>query len=142
MVKCSECGYLASRNRETRILEETEPTTRYDGLASKGYEAPICLVRAYDLWRECGIRDGIVPVGNTIVSQVCKKERGCKQWVKWQQGSTPKEHQEMMDREARLKWQAEREDADKKWRARQDWRLVIIAGIFTILGAILAAFLS
>ena len=58
------------------------------------------------------------------------------------QGFTPKEHCEMMDRELMFKWQAEREEADRKWRAKQDWRLVFIAGIFTILGAIVAAFIS
>jgi hypothetical protein len=71
-----------------------------------------------------------------------QRERECKSFTTWKSGSTPKEHREMIDREAMLKWQAEREEADRKWRSRQDWRLVIIAGIFTILGAILAALLS
>jgi len=32
-----------------------------------------------------------------------------------------------------------RDEADKKWREKQDKKLVIIAGGFTILGAVIAA---
>ena len=56
----------------------------------------------------------------------------------------------MLDREAMLRWQAEREESDRKWREKQDkedkhWRkielivfgviAVLVAGGFTVLGA-------
>jgi len=132
MVKCAECGFLASRNLETRILEETEQITRDTGYVLDMYQPPICFVRVNDF------RDDAI-----------QKERICEQFTKWRQGSTPKEHQKMIDREARLKWQSEREDADKRWRddqRRQDkkWRiveliiLVVSAGLFTWLGAFIS----
>ncbi len=48
----------------------------------------------------------------------------------------------MMDRERMQKWQMEREEADRKWRSKEQWQLVIVAGIFTLLGAIIAWLLT
>ena len=48
----------------------------------------------------------------------------------------------MMDREKMLEWQLEREEADRKWRSKQDWKLIIIAGIFTMLGAIIGTIIG
>jgi hypothetical protein len=62
--------------------------------------------------------------------------------IEWHQGFTPKEHQEMIDRDKMLKWQADREDADKKWQTKQLWMMAIIAGVFTILGGVIAAVIS
>lgn len=74
--------------------------------------------------------------------EVTNKDRQCELFTKWRQGLTPKEHQEMIDREWMIKHQEEREDADKRWRRNQDWKLVIVAGIFTILGSLLAWLLT
>jgi len=77
------------------------------------------------------------------------EEIECESFMEWRQGFTPKEHREMLDRERLLKWQAEREEEDRKWREEQRkadrcWRIyegigfVILAGLFTILGAYIA----
>ena len=144
MVRCSECGLLASRNVQSRQLEETERRTRDEGYVDTAYrEAPICLARANDLWVESGITAQTVCYGNVDeIRLAIQKERICQPFVEWKQGFTPKEHQEMIDRKVMLEWQAKREEADRKWHSRQNWYLVIIAGIFTILGAILGVLLS
>ena len=67
------------------------------------------------------------------------QERECTFFTKWQQGFTPKEHREMIDRQAMLKWQTEREDIDKKWQIQQRWFMVVVAGIFTIIGGVIGA---
>ena len=66
-----------------------------------------------------------------------QKERSCEYFTPWQQGFTPKEHREMLNRDWMLNYQKEREESDRKWQAKQQTRLVIIAGIFKILGAII-----
>ena len=119
------------------------------------HEPPICFKGVVNLWAEAGIEN---PSNDDYAARqgICsaiQKERDCNQFTEWRQGSTPKEHQEMIDREARLKWQAEREDADRKWRddqRREDrrWHIielvvfgvlsVLIAGGFTILGALIS----
>jgi hypothetical protein len=38
-----------------------------------------------------------------VIIGVINKERNCKQWVKWQPESSPKEHREMIDRERQRK---------------------------------------
>ncbi len=48
----------------------------------------------------------------------------------------------MIDREKMMKWQAEREEADKEWRGKQQWKLVIVAGVFTLLGALITWLLT
>jgi len=98
------------------------------------------------------------------VKRIINKEincETCKEFTDWQQGFTPKEHREMLDRRWMLDFQAKREEDDKKWRdaQRRDdlaWRekqeentgkrhsveLWIIGGVVTvalIVGAIIAA---
>jgi len=142
MVKCADCGFLASRDIETRYLEETEQEIRQEGcpvlmvdtvkIGSK-FEPPICFMRSPDY--------RVVPFGQIYdhkpVKAEIQRERNCNLFTPWQQGFTPKEHREMLDREKMLKWQAEREDADRAWRERQEKKLIFIAGGFTILGAVI-----
>ena len=178
MVKCSECGFLALRNVETRGLDEAEESFRRQAIRqeySKSHPIqitntpfyrdeeltryvhetwPVCFARICNFWDLCteaSTEDKSTTSEDFLLSEnalltVINTERQCESFTKWQQGFTPKEHQEMIDREARLKWQAEREEADKKWRAKQEWRLVImggiIAGIFTLLGAGIGVFLT
>jgi hypothetical protein len=146
MVKCSDCGFLAVRDMRSRQLVEMEQGYRIKGQSPQVidfsphfniYDEPRCFVRAFDLreevkkdTRQCSLQEKILSVINC--------NRNCKSFTKWHQGFTPKEHQEMIDRESMLKRQADIEDADRKWRTRQQWYMVIIAGIFTILGGIIA----
>lgn len=85
-----------------------------------------------------------------LVAVLSRQDRHCQKWRRWQQGFTPKEHREMLDREWMLKYQAERKESDRnfrlrmaednrKWQAQQQTRLALIAGIFVIIGAIIGA---
>lgn len=142
MVKCIDCGYLAARHHETRLLEEVEEIYRNTGTSPNTtvgykhdigipiYEEPICFMRFCDLKAEYRMTKDLL--------SILRKDRECDS-TDWKQGFTPKEHREMMDREKMLKWQAEREESDRKWRSAQEWKLVIVAGIFTLIGGVIVA---
>lgn len=116
MAKCSECGFLAVRNTKTRELVETEQnirdtgeieivfddtTRRFHEIGSgyPMYELPLCFVGACDLRPEFGENHKAIEIKSAISG-----ERKCNSFIKWQQGFTPKEHREMIDREKQRKW--------------------------------------
>jgi hypothetical protein len=120
--KCADCGFLAVRNIYSRGLEEAEKTFRDTGAQ------PTTVTHNTD--------------GTLIII-------GCDEFTEWQQGSSPKEHREMMDRKEMLKWQADREDADKKWREQQEqkhsteeWHRYIFVGILGIVAVIIGVILG
>ncbi len=148
--KCTDCGYLANRNKKTRQLEEVEADVRKTGLypfeASEIYDKPICFAQAYDLsseqWKvHRGQRspsqaiDGDLGISPADTLKVITDERGCNSFTKWQQGFAPKEIREMMDREKFLELQAKQRRDDKIWRIIEIIILVFGAGLFTVLGA-------
>ena len=138
MVKCSECGYLAVRDKDSRELKEAEVEYRKRGLRIAKYEyIPICFVQVRDFRDEVINKKGASNLDNISIGEFISKEIKCELFTKWLQGLTPKEHVEMIDRERMLKWQIEREDADRKWRTKQQWFMVLVAGIFTIIGAVI-----
>lgn len=107
--KCIDCGYLSRRNSETHNLDEVERDE--NGRVASGnyqsdimYSLSICFARERKLQSEYRkiekfeIERGIL---NSITTneQVVTIIRKCKSFTKWQQGFTPKEHREMMDRE-------------------------------------------
>ncbi len=140
MVKCADCGFLACRNVLTRQLEETEQEVRDEGgpviawnteKPIGRFEPPICFMKSrgykaipYQLF-----------VDNSAVKAEIQRERSCELFIRWTQGSTPKEHQEMMDREEQRKWQERQRRDDFKWRILELIVLVVSAGLFTLLGA-------
>jgi hypothetical protein len=157
MVKCADCGYLTVRNRKSRQLEETEQHIRETGIIEivfddsgrfheigsgyPRYEPPLCFIGAIDLRPETGKYGEAT---QERIKSAINKERECGSFTQWQQGFTPKEHREMMDRERMLKWQEEREQKDKEWREklqrenRQETRkLTLMAGFFVLVGAFL-----
>ena len=162
MVKCADCGFLAIRLVSTGQLGEVnrdyEGKVFFDIFDTHGVppifgNAPICFARKYDLVNEyfLALNEKRESKFNStdlylLVQGVLWKERVCDGFTKWQTGFTAKEIQEMMDREKREKWQADREDADRKWHSQQVWKLLIIsiigAGFFTLLGAIIARFFN
>ena len=82
-----------------------------------------------------------------LVLEVISKDRTCPKrkqadgFTRWQQGFTPKEHREMLDRERMQEWQA-KQDAKRTSERRFDGLLlVIVAGGFTILGVVLSVLL-
>lgn len=151
MVKCADCGFLASRDIETRQLEETEQEIRSQGQLVPApntgkpihkYEHPVCFMQSKDYKAFPYTSRSIFTLDREDIRSEIQRERDCKEFTAWQQGYTPKEHRDMIDREKMLKWQAGREDEDRKWREKQDKKLVIIAGSFTILGAVIGALMA
>ncbi len=173
MVKCADCGYLAVRNINSYCLDEAGSDFREKGAVALGREygrnqynlheqRPVCFVQRYDLRGEI---KSVFVAGKKdetgCVLQVITKERECSEFTDWQQGFTPKEHREMLDRQWMIDFQAKRENEDREWRERQRnedlaWRekqetkadsrhrteLWIIGGVVTvalIVGAIIAA---
>ena len=149
MVKCSECGFLASRNVQTRQLEETEPEIRSEGALSiarntnkpfDAYEPPICFVQAPDF--------KAIPYSLEFTLQRDKerkkvydeiqRDRECEFFTKWKQGFTPKEHREMMDRQFMMEMEEKRRKNDRKWHWIELVAIVIGTGFFTLLGVWIA----
>lgn len=131
MVRCVDCGFLALRSLADRQLVEAEDHYRTTGepIEDQGgrpfYEdMPLCFKKAYDLRQE--IVRGLSPSTTTsyIVSLILLTQRNCKRFTDWQQGFTPKEHQESLDR--------------NRAEFRQKFQLILIivgGGFFTVIGA-------
>ncbi|MBI2855373.1 MAG: hypothetical protein HYX93_00825 [Chloroflexi bacterium] len=154
---CVDCGFLAVRNGNNGQLMEADHTVRENGSIGTYYghtSPPVCLVMAanlpdeiYRAWRErTGARDergqGYNPFDAQSVIQ--KPDRNCPKWRRWQQGFTPKEHREMLDRAEMLRRQEERDKNDREFRltmeklARTERRkLAWLAGAFILIGALL-----
>ena len=116
MVKCSECGFLAARNTNTRGLDETEREFREKGIfplvldqlgrnQHAGWETiPVCFTRSCDirgLVRKFGGKDSEKYIA---VHFIINDDRKCKQFTEWTQGLTPREHQEMTIKDRERKW--------------------------------------
>jgi hypothetical protein len=73
-------------------------------------------------------------------SAICE-ERSCEGFTNWQQGFTPKEHREMLDRLRLQEWQDKQRREDKRWRIIELVILgvmtTVVAGGFTVLGAMI-----
>ncbi len=147
MVKCADCGYLAVRNAESFRLEEAIAEYRESGFSYLGEPyigillegSPLCFARSFDLTKEIAYEfakggksaadfTGIRKSVQHCIKEGLVKERDCAQYTKWQQGFTPKEHREMMDRERR-----------QEWETKQEHYLVKMAGIFAIVAGIVGA---
>jgi hypothetical protein len=141
MVKCADCGFLALRNQFTGQLDEGDEDYRRTGmppLRKKSNQPggprsfldnpydfpfanpPICFVQAFNLGDEFSVEPSqILP---EMALDVLKNERDCGErelFTSWQQGFTPKEHREMLDRQRRLQ---QEEDIRRAIWAREDAR--------------------
>ena len=145
MVKCADCGFLTLRDKTTGSLVEVNDDYRVSGnvpdyiAAYKEYHNyPICFVMAYDLMPEVEeaakkqFFDKSDDWGKYVI-EVITKERDCKTkcstlgFAKYQQGFTPKEHLEKINRQR-----------ETKRRIIESIVFVILAGLFTLLGAFIA----
>ena len=129
MVKCADCGFLALRSGRSELLEATA-SFRQSGTPEHLreldlYMQPLCFARAFNLQAEIREldqqRSETEPHRQSLA--VIGLERPCKRYTEWQQGFTPKEHQEKLDR-----------DSDRRWRLIEIALLVVLAGAFTIPG--------
>lgn len=140
-----DSAFRATGNPPYRRVEFSGGT----GTQTSYRHIPICFARAYDLQSEI---PGKLPQGEkdypaVLVLEVISKDRTCPKrkqadgFTRWQQGFTPKEHREMLDRERMQEWQA-KQDAKRTSERRFDGLLlVIVAGGFTILGVVLSVLL-
>ncbi len=131
---CFRCGYLALRHRTTRRLDEAEDTFRSIAREPTTYAPtlyeplPVCFARTANLVDEVAQlvkarlktpedreRYGLPADGvgfdptrasglGEFVQERIQFDRRCPDWVKWDQGFTPKEHREILDRNSLLKW--------------------------------------
>ena len=154
MAKCSECGFLTCRDVKSgqlleiidiyRLSGEVPAITAYRGI----FKMPYCFVAAYYLIPEVEkaatsrVTDKIN--WSPFVLQVITKERVCPLhsetigFIKYQQGFTPKEHREMMDRKFMIELEESRRKNDKKWHWIELGAIILGSGLFTLLGAWIA----
>ena len=129
-VKCADCGFLGVRLIETRQIVDAEPWTRNQGKLPRNADDkpiyakwPICFVQEIDVYLEA---NGEQRTDESLAA-VFQKKRICKRHTKWFQGSTPKEHQEMIQ---------------SRWdKAIQLANLIIVATV-PIISVILSVWLS
>jgi len=148
-------GNPPQQKRDVSGLQQT----MHDSVRTPYRHIPICFARAYPLQDELpNLAKPYLDYPTDMVLEVISKDRPCPDgYTKWQQGFTPKEHREMLDSQKMLQWQAEREDADRAWRERQDrladeraenrhWREIAIVGVLVggaaIVAQIVAAFIE
>ncbi len=143
MVKCSECGFLASRNVQSRQLEETEQEIRMEGgpvivwnteKPLHHTEPPICFMRVEDYKSIPYTLFG----DNDMVKSEIQRERTCKDFIPWQQGFTPKEHREMMDRKLMLEMEEKRKRNDRKWHWIELFVTLAFGAIIALISTIIA----
>lgn len=117
MVKCTDCGYLAFRHKDTRNLTEAEQEFRDTGELTRDLNRryvydifPICFKLAANFRKE------VPQMTEENLFSVLNEDRECACFIKWQQGFSPREHEEMIQQRAMLEWQREREEEERKWR--------------------------
>ncbi len=88
---------------------------------------PLCFMASCNLKDEFKKTAGKDSPDYTSVHFVIHEDRECKAFTKWQQGFAPKEHREMIDRQ----W-------ERKWRIIMGIIFIVLAGLFTLLGAYIA----
>lgn len=97
-VTCESCGFLAIRHKQTRELREVEAEMR-ERWSAPGFEHynkyPVCFRRAAKLKDEAYKHK--VPWQEQIKLVITGK-RPCAHQTDWEQGFTPKEHQEVINR--------------------------------------------
>ena len=175
MDKCSECGFLCVRNTRSFSLDEASGDFREKGQVAqvtdeKGANShylneimPLCFARCAYLNK---VLKDIKQKSNPFqeIVNIIHVDISCEGFTKWQQGFTPKEHRELLDRKWMLDFQVKREDGDRQWRdaqrrddlswradqerkvsSRHRWDLIITGFVATLLicgATIAAAFIS
>jgi hypothetical protein len=109
---------------------------------------PICFVQAYDILQSTREFAGKHEPDYLSVHTFINDDRPCKSFTKWQQGFTPKEHRDMLDRQEFRDWQAKRELEDKQFRkdeqrSNKRYRIAeLVLVVVTILAILAAAFIN
>ena len=127
MVQCGKCGFLTLRRDQTGEFVEVDDALRKTGYSSVYMiqQTPRCfrqqfnLIAEFQAARSRGSDDAFL--------SVIGADRECDELQEWQQGFTPKEHQEKRDEFRKLEFQAKREDEEREFRkqmaeAERIWR--------------------
>ena len=144
--KCIDCGFLAVRNENNHHLEEARRDAsglikeiQYEFHQGKNIQ-PLCFVNRVNLpfaYTEVQMSTQYLIDNETKINIVLKKERDCDLFREYQQGFTPKEHREMMDRERFQEWQDKQRKEDKRWRVIE----LVVISVVAILAATIGWFL-
>lgn len=139
-VKCIDCGNVCLRNVATRELVEVESDIRQTGdIPPTTYiNVLICFVRAFQLHDELQQEQGVFK--NKFLN-VINKNRKCPKFIAWQQGFTPKEHQEMIYTEEMRKQDAAERERVRAFQSEQTESTRKIARA-TWLGPVVGALIS
>lgn len=170
-VRCKDCGFLGLRMIHSREIAEVEQEIReshkfpdyYTGSDGPGgtgeYYVPlaICCMMEKQVSAES---TGPMTERAERFFTVINKDRTCQSFMEWQNGFTPKEHREMLDRRMNLEFQERRENADREYQRGRDsddreWRKdqesiaskrhfqqLLVMGGLVILAQIFAGWLS
>jgi hypothetical protein len=154
MAKCADCGFLAVRTKETRNLEEIELESRQSGIlrVERYVYIPVCFAMVANFDEEYNnlkqlpeyaekqdAYGGVIwPTYKDLVKETLNVERDCQSFTKWHQGFTPREHQEMIDRQFEKEMENNRRKSERKWHWIELSAIIIVSGLFTLLGALIA----
>ena len=159
MAKCVECGFLGARAKDDGRWVEADDGFRAEGKPAQELWAayPLCFKRVIQVHQEADRESGTSR--DEKVRAVIRAERECDSFTAWRPGYTPREHDELLDR---LAAQAREDRRDVEARAFQEhlltvqedferrladraeqqrWTLVLVAGGFTVVGALVALML-
>jgi len=103
MVKCADCGFLSLRNRVSWDLVPAHMQFRENGLVGASLEQtispfPICFAMKLKFQQVIESIEPEKPFRPEKTMSVIHEERHCFQFVKWEVGYTPKEHDELIRR--------------------------------------------
>ncbi|MFC2072587.1 hypothetical protein ACFLUU_07820 [Chloroflexota bacterium] len=163
MVKCADCGFLSVMLQSDGSYVEANRFYRMEGF--QGYQKdavycePHCSIHCQSIHSEPLAADGagvqLTDPGGGLVSlkndqgedvtdkavlAIITKSRTCEGFYLWRSGFSPKENYEMLDRQRWQEWQEEQRRRDKRWHIIEGIIFVILAGLFTLLGAYIASF--
>jgi hypothetical protein len=141
MGRCSDCGFLAARNNLTMGLDEVyaeireqwgspaipDPSQSGQSFTRAGPlygKYPVCFVQVISFQKELRIvrRDAKDSKPDTLRAEITdciRAENKCPKFTPWIQGSTPKEHSEMLYNERIVEMERQRYDAEREHREKQ-----------------------
>ena len=126
MASCAKCGFLTYKDHSTKSLEEATLESRRSGhFPTDGpiVPTPRCFVLTFDLPLEVSEIAKHTPdeeeKGTAIFLKVIQKERSCPTFCQWHQGSSPKEHKELLFQIELQKMHDEQRKADLQRQQEQ-----------------------
>lgn len=139
MAKCKDCGFLAVWDLKQNHFVETSEHCRRDGypegsVQNVGAYQVKCFVQKANLAREVSEDPEHIYGYARTVQNVVKKDRICNGETPWIQGFHPKEHQEMLLNDERLKRQQR--------HATISLMVATFAAILTVVGTLIGAYIN